>query len=105
MELKMSVGRPRLDKRRPECLEVELSCEECVRAAARSLALVTDDLPLARLRTLFHAMFPDSNCRPMVNQFVQIVNSIQQAEPQEIPVIRKPPVFAPAPLRVRVAVA
>jgi hypothetical protein len=101
----MNVGRPKADRRKPECLDVDLSCEDCIRTSARSLAMVVDDLPAARLRTLFHTMFPESNCRPMVNQFVQIALSIEEPLPEDIPVIRKPPVFAPAPIRIRVAVA
>jgi hypothetical protein len=101
----MNVGRPKADRRKPECQEVDLNCEDCIRTSARSLAMVVDDLPAVRLRTLFHAMFPESNCRPMVNEFVQVALAIQQSLPEEIPVIRKPPMFAPAPVRVRIAVA
>jgi len=98
-------GRPKLDRRKLECQEVGLECAECVRCSARSLAHVSEELPVPRLRTLFHAMYPDTECRSMVGAFVETVQSAQSG-PAEMPV-RKGPMLAPAPLpaRVRFAVA
>lgn len=98
-------GRPRLDRRKQECQEVGLECNECIRCSARSLAFVAEELTTPRLKTLFHVMYPDSECRPMVAAFVETVQAAQ-AGCSEMPV-RKGPMLAttPIPARIDYAVA
>ena len=68
----MRGGRPRLDRRKPECREVELTCDECVRQAAENVALLVPGSTGNQLRLYFQSMYPDQNCQPMSPLFVQI---------------------------------
>ena len=66
----MQGGRPRLDRRKPECRQVELNCDECIRKAAENVAFLAPGATCNQLRLYFQSMFPEQNCQSMAQVFV-----------------------------------
>ncbi len=71
----MPAGRPRGDRRLPECREAGLCCRECVAAAAENVAAISGELGASLVRQLFFLMYPQTACAPMATEFVQILNA------------------------------
>jgi len=71
----MPAGRPRGDRRLPECREAGLCCRDCVAAAAENVAVISGDLGASLVRQLFFLMYPQTACAPMATEFVQILNA------------------------------
>ena len=68
---KLGVGRPKLDRRKPECVEVDLECMECIRLSASNVALLVPSLTAGQLRSIFTIIYPEDNCRPMMAAFLE----------------------------------
>jgi hypothetical protein len=66
----MGVGRPKLDRRKAECREVEMECDLCVRRSAYHVAQLTPDATSSQLKLFFGIMYPAENCRPMLPAFI-----------------------------------
>ena len=79
----MNVGRPRVDRRKNECRDVDLTCDECIRRVAENVALLVPGSTGGQLRLYFQSMFPDENCQPMAQMFVQI--ALPAAPPRKAP--------------------
>lgn len=71
----MPAGRPKGDRRLPECREAGLCCRECVAKAAENVVAISGDLGAAQIRQLFFLMFPQTACAPLATEFVQILNA------------------------------
>ncbi len=71
----MPAGRPKGDRRLPECREAGLCCRECVAAAAENVAAISGELGASLVRQLFFLMYPHTACAPMATEFVQILNA------------------------------
>lgn len=71
----MPAGRPRGDRRLPECREAGLCCRECVAAAAENVAAISGELGASLVRQLFFLMYSQTACAPMATEFVQILNA------------------------------
>jgi hypothetical protein len=71
----MPAGRPRNDRQLEHCRETGACCKECVSGCARSLAAVTAALTSLEIRQIFNAIYPQPECLPMANVFVQVVQA------------------------------
>jgi hypothetical protein len=87
-----------LDRRKPECQQVDLDCQDCIRYAARNLAVVSEDLSSTQSRALFLVLFPADECRSMASEFTRLVCRLQTDMP-----VRHPPAFALVPMIEAVA--
>jgi len=94
---KLGVGRPKWERRKTECVEVELQCAECVKRSASNVGLLVPDATSGQLRTIFLIIYPEDNCRPMLSAF------LDEARPAAPP--RKPVVAATFAPRAVAAVA
>jgi hypothetical protein len=95
----MPVGRPKQDRRLQICQEVGLSCDECIRDSASSLAAIAGHLSTSQVRSLFHAMFPESNCRINAGMFVELIQIECAPAPRRAPAavtVMPAPIFAVA---------
>lgn len=92
----MPAGRPRNDRQMDHCRELGVSCRECVECTARNLVAITPDATSGQVRQMFNAMYPNANCQPMANTFLQ---AFHQGKPSSArKPVRSERLFDPAPV-------
>lgn len=85
----MPVGRPKASRQLAHCREEGLSCQECLRNSATSLARIGSGLNAGSSRQLFFAMYPEPGCQQQVGTFLQYMR--QESEG----LAKKPALFLP----------